>query len=56
MYFCATGIEGGSAFAVTLEEHNANVELYRPNWTDTPAQVDVAVVPEEESLEETPVA
>lgn len=34
MFFCATGIEGGSAFAVTLEEHNANVEKYRPNWTD----------------------
>lgn len=34
MYFCATGIEGGSAFAVTLDEHNANVEKYRPNWTD----------------------
>ena len=54
MYFCATGIEGGSAFAVTLDEHNANVEKYRPNWTDTPAEDNAAILPEE-TLEETSV-
>ncbi len=37
MYFCATGIDGGSAFAVTAEQQAANVEKYRPNWTDTTA-------------------
>ncbi|MCH4153493.1 MAG: endolytic transglycosylase MltG [Mageeibacillus sp.] len=31
MYFCATG-DGGTAFAVTLEEHEANVAQYSPNW------------------------
>ena len=36
MYFCATG-DGGTAFAVTLEEQTKNVELYRPNWTTTPS-------------------
>lgn len=30
-YFCATG-DGGTAFAVTLEEHEANVALYREIW------------------------
>jgi len=38
LYFCATGDgKGGTAFAVTLEEQAANVALYSPNWTDTPA-------------------
>ena len=32
MYFCATG-DGGTAFAVTLSEHEENVALYSPNWT-----------------------
>ena len=32
MYFCATG-DGGTAFAVTLAEHEANVATYSPNWT-----------------------
>ena len=32
MYFCATG-DGGTAFAVTLSEHEANVATYSPNWT-----------------------
>ena len=31
-YFCATG-DGGTAFAVTLEEHEANIERYSSNWT-----------------------
>ena len=30
-YFCATG-DGGTVFAVTQEEHDANVEQYRDNW------------------------
>lgn len=38
MYFCATGDGfGGSAFAVTAEEQAANVEKYRPFWTDNPS-------------------
>ena len=36
MYFCATGIEGGTAFATTLEQHEANVEKYKDNWTKEP--------------------
>ena len=36
MYFCATGIDGGTAFATTLEQHEANVEKYRENWTKDP--------------------
>ena len=31
-YFCATGIDGGTAFATNLDDHNANVEKYRDNW------------------------
>ncbi len=31
-YFCATG-DGGTAFAVTLSEHEDNVATYSPNWT-----------------------
>jgi len=30
-YFCATG-DGGTAFAVTYEEHLANIETYKGNW------------------------
>ena len=33
MYFCAKG-DGRTAFAVTKEEHEANVEKYRDNWTN----------------------
>lgn len=32
-YFCATG-DGGTAFAVTLEEHEANVALYSSIWAE----------------------
>ena len=32
MYFCATG-DGGTAFAVTLSEHEANVATYSANWS-----------------------
>lgn len=32
MYFCATG-DGGTAFAVTLAEHEENVATYSANWT-----------------------
>ncbi len=35
MYFCAKG-DGRTAFAVTKEEHDANVEKYRDNWNDNP--------------------
>lgn len=32
-YFCATEPDSDAlAFAKTLEEHNANVERYRPLW------------------------
>jgi len=31
-YFCATG-DGGTAFAVTLSEHENNIATYSPNWT-----------------------
>ena len=50
MYFCATG-DGGTAFAVTQEEQDANVALYDEFWTDTPgaaAETTVAVVPDAE--------
>lgn len=30
-YFCATG-DGSSVFAVTYEEHLANIETYKDNW------------------------
>lgn len=30
-YFCATG-DGSSVFAVTYEEHLANIETYKENW------------------------
>lgn len=33
LYFCATGIDGGTAFATTLKDHNKNVEKYKDNWT-----------------------
>jgi len=33
MYFCATG-DGGTAYAVTLDQHNANVERYSSNWEE----------------------
>ena len=32
MYFCATGVDGGTAFATTLSQHEDNVEKYRDNW------------------------
>jgi len=50
MYFCATG-DGGTAFAVTQEEQDANVAIYDEFWTDTPgaaAETTVAVVPDAE--------
>ncbi len=36
-YFCATG-DGGTAFAVTYEEHQANVAAYEQYWLDQSAQ------------------
>lgn len=41
LYFCATGIDGGTAFAMTAEEQEANRAKYEANWnnnaTATPA-------------------
>ena len=31
-YFCATGIDGGTAFATNYADHEANVDRYRENW------------------------
>ena len=33
-YFCATGVDGGTAFATNLEDHEENVERYRENWIE----------------------
>lgn len=33
-YFCATGVDGRTAFATNYEDHMANVEKYRENWTN----------------------
>ena len=49
-YFCATG-DGGTAYAVTLEEHEANVALYSSIWEqqDMIAQgITPTPIPEEE--------
>ncbi|SMC68663.1 UPF0755 protein [Oscillospiraceae bacterium] len=46
-YFCATG-DGGTAYAVTEAEHNANVAMYQDAW----AQIDAGVVETEFSAEE----
>ncbi|NLT12617.1 MAG: endolytic transglycosylase MltG [Clostridiaceae bacterium] len=46
LYFCATGIKGGTAFAVTYEEHLKNIELYSQNWNDDGPAID------DEDLEE----
>ncbi len=46
-YFCATG-DGGTAYAVTEAEHNANVAMYQDAW----AQIDAGVVETESSSEE----
>ena len=52
-YFCATG-DGGTVFAVTQAEHDANVAMYQDAW----AQIDAGVVetePSSDEQEETPV-
>ena len=46
-YFCATG-DGGTAYAVTEAEHNANVAMSQDAW----AQIDAGVVETESSSEE----
>ena len=53
-YFCATG-DGGTAFAVTLEEHEANVARYQDIWASQDAGnsavvEQVPVVPGEEEV------
>ena len=53
LYFCATG-DGGTVYAVTEAEHQANVAQYQDAW----AQIDAGVVETEtssEEQEETPV-
>lgn len=32
LYFCATGVKGGTAFATTLKQHQKNVNKYKANW------------------------
>ena len=46
-YFCATG-DGGTVYAVTEAEHQANVAQYQDAW----AQIDAGVVETETSFEE----
>ncbi len=43
-YFCATG-DGGTAYAVTLSEHEANVERYRSIWEQQDMEADGLVTP-----------
>lgn len=31
-YFCATGVDGGTAFASNRSQHEKNIEKYRDNW------------------------
>ena len=52
LYFCATGIEGGTAFATTLKEHNKNVEKYKENWTkvDEPEPTETPVPTESSGI------
>ena len=33
LYFCATGIDGGTAFATNLKDHQKNIDKYKDNWT-----------------------
>ncbi len=46
-YFCATG-DGGSAYAVTLEEHEANVAMYREIWEQQDREAEQKRIEEEE--------
>ena len=52
-YFCATG-DGGTVYAVTLSEHEANVAMYSEIWAQQDAGV-VATEPSSDEQEETPV-
>lgn len=47
MYFCATGIEGGTAFATTLSQHEDNIEKYSENWTRSDSVETTETEPEE---------
>lgn len=49
IFFCATGIDGGTAFATTLKEHQKNVNKYKDNW----AKVDEPESDETEPTEST---
>ena len=43
-YFCATG-DGGTAYAVTLSEHEANVERYREIWEQQDLEAQGLITP-----------
>ena len=47
MYFCATGIDGGTAFATTLSQHEDNIEKYSENWTTADDTQTTATEPDE---------
>ena len=53
MYFCATGIEGGTAFATNLADHEANIEKYRENWEKADEASQTEPVETSETTEET---
>ena len=42
LYFCATGVDNGTAFATTYAEHEANVRKYAANWTDQSSSSETA--------------
>lgn len=43
-YFCATG-DGGTAYAVTYEEHLANIEMYQAIWEEEDQRTDSGATP-----------
>ena len=51
LYFCATGIDGGTAFATTYKAHQKNVDKYKDNWTkvDEPEETSETTEPTQSS-------
>ncbi len=51
LYFCATGIDGGTAFATTYKAHQKNVDKYKDNWTkvDEPEETTETTEPTQSS-------